>query len=105
VAVLLSGPFTPVCQAMAVASNGTLTSGPRPLAPVFSRIYDNDFRISNQSVNGANTVGFTYDNDGLLMNETVPVLTVDRFMKAAYFFKITLHCPPWLIPVFRGATL
>jgi hypothetical protein len=37
--------------------------------------------------------------------ETVPVLTVDRFMKAAYFFEITLHCPPWLIPVFRGATL
>jgi RHS repeat-associated protein len=31
-----------------------------------SRIYDNDFRISNQSVNGGNTVGFTYDNDGLL---------------------------------------
>ena len=28
--------------------------------------YDNDFRVSTQTVNGANTVTFGYDNDSLL---------------------------------------
>jgi len=31
-----------------------------------SRTYDNNFRITSQSVNGANTVNFGYDNDSLL---------------------------------------
>ena len=31
-----------------------------------SRIYDNNFRITSQSVNGANTINFGYDNDSLL---------------------------------------
>jgi len=31
-----------------------------------SRNYDNNFRITNQSVNGANTISFGYDNDSLL---------------------------------------
>ena len=31
-----------------------------------SRNYDNNFRITSQSVNGANTINFGYDNDGLL---------------------------------------
>src|SRR5438105_8277468 len=31
-----------------------------------SRVYDNNFRISSQSVNGANTIAFGYDNDSLL---------------------------------------
>ncbi|MCC6965825.1 MAG: hypothetical protein IT391_06020, partial [Nitrospira sp.] len=31
-----------------------------------SRNYDNNFRITNQSVNGANTINFGYDNDSLL---------------------------------------
>lgn len=32
-----------------------------------SQTYDNDFRVSSQSVNGANTVNFAYDNDNLLI--------------------------------------
>ena len=28
--------------------------------------YYSDFRVTSQSVNGGNTVGFSYDNDGLL---------------------------------------
>ena len=31
-----------------------------------SRNYDNNFRITSQSVNGANTIAFGYDNDSLL---------------------------------------
>lgn len=31
-----------------------------------SRNYDNNFRITSQSVNGANTISFGYDNDSLL---------------------------------------
>src|SRR5207249_6984951 len=31
-----------------------------------SRVYDNNFRISSQSVNGSNMVNFGYDNDSLL---------------------------------------
>ncbi len=31
-----------------------------------TRTYDNDFRITSESVNGANTVSFTYDADSLL---------------------------------------
>jgi RHS repeat-associated protein len=31
-----------------------------------SRVFDNNFRITSQSVNGANTINFTYDNDSLL---------------------------------------
>lgn len=31
-----------------------------------SRNYDNNFRITSQSVNGANTINFGYDNDSLL---------------------------------------
>ena len=31
-----------------------------------SRTFNNDFRVANESVNGANSVAFGYDNDGLL---------------------------------------
>jgi hypothetical protein len=31
-----------------------------------SRTYNNDFRVASESVNGANSVAFGYDNDGLL---------------------------------------
>jgi RHS repeat-associated protein len=33
-----------------------------------ARMYDNDFRVTQRSVNGANPVIFTYDNDSLLTN-------------------------------------
>lgn len=36
------------------------------VAGTVSRNYDNNFRITSQSVNGANTMSFGYDNDSLL---------------------------------------
>ena len=41
-----------------------------------SRIYDNNFRIASQSVNGASMIGFSYDNDSLLTN--ADPLTINR---------------------------
>src|SRR5574337_1435992 len=43
---------------------GTTWSG--PIAGSVTRTYDTDFRVSSQSVNGANPVAFTYDPDSLL---------------------------------------
>jgi RHS repeat-associated protein len=31
-----------------------------------SRVYNNNFWVTSQSINGGNTIAFTYDNDGLL---------------------------------------
>jgi RHS repeat-associated protein len=36
------------------------------IAGLVSRNYDNNFRITSQSVNGGNSITFGYDNDGLL---------------------------------------
>ena len=41
-----------------------------------SRNYDNNFRITSQSVNGANTISFGYDNDSLLTS--AGSLTISR---------------------------
>jgi RHS repeat-associated protein len=49
--------------------DGTLplsTTWTGPISGDISRTYDNNFRVVSQSVNGANTINFTYDNDGLL---------------------------------------
>jgi RHS repeat-associated protein len=40
-----------------------------------SRNYDNNFRITNQSVNGGNTINFGYDNDSLLTSAGVETIT------------------------------
>lgn len=40
-----------------------------------SRNYDNNFRITNQSVNGANTINFGYDNDSLLTSAGAETIT------------------------------
>lgn len=42
-----------------------------------SQTFDNNFRVASQSVNGANTVNFTYDNDNLLTNAGSLALTRD----------------------------
>jgi RHS repeat-associated protein len=44
----------------------TSTTWAGTIAGNVSRTFDNFFRLSSQSVNGANTVNFTYDNDSLL---------------------------------------
>jgi YD repeat-containing protein len=41
-----------------------------------NRTYDNNFRISSQSINGANSVSFGYDNDSLLT--AAGALTINR---------------------------
>jgi len=42
-----------------------------------SRTYDNDFRITSRSVNGANTANFAYDPDSLLTTAGATALTRD----------------------------
>lgn len=42
------------------------TSWTGTIAGSVSRNYDNNFRISSQSINGAHTISFGYDNDSLL---------------------------------------
>ena len=42
-----------------------------------SQTYNTDLRVATQSVNTANTVSFTYDNDGLLTNAGSATLTRD----------------------------
>jgi len=42
-----------------------------------SRTYDNDFRVTSRSVNGANTASFAYDADSLLTAAGSAVLTRD----------------------------
>jgi len=44
----------------------TSTTWSGTVAGSVSRVYDTNFRISSQSVNGGNTVNFGYDNDSLL---------------------------------------
>jgi len=44
----------------------TTTTWTGTVAGSVSRTYDNNFRITSQSVNGGNTISFGYDNDSLL---------------------------------------
>ncbi|HVN79874.1 MAG TPA: RHS repeat-associated core domain-containing protein, partial [Terriglobia bacterium] len=49
--------------------DGTLpksTSWSGPVTGAVSRNYDNNFRVISRSINGGNTINFTYDNDSLL---------------------------------------
>jgi RHS repeat-associated protein len=50
--------------------DGSLTTQIATQGPVNGTIgftYNNDFRVTTQSINGAHTVGFSYDDDGLLI--------------------------------------
>jgi YD repeat-containing protein len=54
---------------LAFSYDGSLLTGTTwagTVAGSLTRTFDNFFRLSSQSVNGANTVNFTYDNDSLL---------------------------------------
>jgi RHS repeat-associated protein len=65
---------------LSYAYDGTLplsTTWTGPVTGDVSRTYDNNFRVVSQSVNGANTVNYTYDNDGLLTNAGDLSLTRD----------------------------
>ncbi len=66
---LLTNVTAPDAVGHALTYDGTLLtqhtlSGPIPGTVAWT--YDNDFRIASQSVNGANTVNFSYDTDNLL---------------------------------------
>jgi RHS repeat-associated protein len=44
----------------------TNTTWTGPVAGSVSRVFDDNFRVTSQSVNGGNSVAFSYDNDSLL---------------------------------------
>jgi RHS repeat-associated protein len=65
---------------LSYAYDGTLplsTTWTGPVTGDVSRTYDNNFRVVSQSVNGANTVNYSYDNDGLLTSAGDLSLTRD----------------------------
>src|SRR5207244_12665846 len=53
----------------------TSTTWAGTVAGSVSRNYDTNFRISSQSVNGANTIAFGYDNDSLLTSAGAETIT------------------------------
>ena len=66
-------------MALAHAYDGWLPTGTTwsgAVAGTVSRTFDNNFRVTSQSVNGANPVAIAYDGDGLLTQ--VGVLAVTR---------------------------
>jgi RHS repeat-associated protein len=74
----LSGIIGPTGEQMLFTYDGSL-----PLSMTWDGVFDgsvnvtynNDFQVITQSVNGANPISFTYDNDGLL--KTAGNLTLD----------------------------
>jgi RHS repeat-associated protein len=65
----LSSINAPGGSTLAYSYDGSLATGTTWSGMVsgsVSRTYDNSFRIASQSVNGANTINFAYDNDDLL---------------------------------------
>ncbi|MEO8136183.1 MAG: RHS repeat-associated core domain-containing protein, partial [Betaproteobacteria bacterium] len=65
----LTGIAAPEAVAHTYTYDGTLLlshSMTGPVAGTLAWTYDNDFRVITQSVNGANTVNYTYDADSLL---------------------------------------
>jgi RHS repeat-associated protein len=54
----------------------TSTTWSGNVAGSVSRTYNNDFRVASESVNGANSVAYGYDNDGLLTS--IDGLTITR---------------------------
>jgi RHS repeat-associated protein len=65
----LSGMTASDGQSLAYGYDGNLplsTTWSGTVAGSVSRTYDNNFRVASESVNGANSVAYGYDNDGLL---------------------------------------
>ena len=52
------------------------------------RIYDNNFRVESESVNGTNIVSYVYDNDSLLI--AVGDLTLSRDSESGLYLGSTL---------------
>ena len=65
----LTGVTTSDGQSLAYGYDGSLplsTTWSGNVAGSVSRTFNNDFRVATELVNGANSVAFGYDNDGLL---------------------------------------
>ncbi|HET9531618.1 MAG TPA: RHS repeat-associated core domain-containing protein [Blastocatellia bacterium] len=65
----LSSVTAPGANTLTYTYDGSLLTGATWAGAVsgsFTRTFDNNFRIASQSVNGANTINFAYDNDDLL---------------------------------------
>ena len=76
----LSGMTASDGQSLAYSYDGNLplsTTWSGTIAGSVSRIYDNNFRAVSESVNGANSVAFGYDNDGLLTSADSLSITRD----------------------------
>lgn len=70
----------PGAEGLAFTYDGSLplsTTWSGTVAGSVSRTYDNNFRITSRSVNGGNTIAFTYDNDDLLTAAGAESLTND----------------------------
>lgn len=67
----LAGITAPGGGTLAFADDGSLltqTTWSGVVAGSVSRVFDANFRVTSQSINGANTINLTYDNDSLLIN-------------------------------------
>ena len=56
-------------ESLSYGYNGPLptsTTWAGPINGSVSRVYNNNFWVTSQSINGGNTIAFTYDDDGLL---------------------------------------
>jgi len=66
----LSGITAPGGGTLAYTYDGSLltqTSWAGTVVGSVSRVFDNNFRVTSQSINGANTINLNYDNDSLLV--------------------------------------
>ncbi len=75
----LTGVTTSDGQSLAYGYDGKLVTSTTWSGNVAGSVgwtYDNDFRVASETVNGANSVSFTYDDDGL--SKTVDGLTIMR---------------------------
>jgi RHS repeat-associated protein len=75
----LTGVTTSDGQSLAYGYDGKLvtsTTWSGNVAGSVGRTYNNDFRVASETVNGANSVAFGYDNDGLLTS--IDGLTITR---------------------------
>jgi len=76
----LSSITAPSGEALAFTYDGSLVTG-ETLSGVISGsvglTYDNDFRVTSQTINGANAAAYSYDADGLLTGAGVLSMTRD----------------------------
>jgi len=76
----LSSITAPSGETLAFTYDGSLVTGETMTGPVSGSVgltYDNDFRVTSQTINGANAAAYSYDADGLLTGAGVLSITRD----------------------------